>query len=178
MSIKKQERLINFENIIKDIKNKPFFQDTINYKHHGGNNNIYIHCLKTAYCVYIICLLLHLNPIITKSAVIAALLHDIFGYDWSDHNCKQCKKWKYEKGINKIKKMHAFNHGIEAVENTSKYINLNENQKDAIRKHMFPLYPVPPKHIEGWLLTIADKVVATQECLYTPIYNIKHLIAA
>ena len=69
--------------------------------------------------------------------------------------------------------MHAFNHGYEAIINSEKYINLNDHQKDAILKHMFPLYPIPPKHIEGWLITIADKIIATQECLYTPIYLIK-----
>lgn len=173
MTKRKKERIHQFGLIIKDIKNKPYFQETKNYKHHGGNNTIYKHSIKTAYCVFIFCLLFHINPNITKSAVIAALLHDFFGYNWADPYEKQAQLWKKEKGLNKIKKMHAFNHGYEAIINSEKYINLNDHQKDAILKHMFPLYPIPPKHIEGWLITIADKIIATQECLYTPIYLIK-----
>lgn len=178
MSFKKKEHLYKFNKIIKNIKHSKFIQETKNFKHHGGSNNIYIHCLKTAYCVYILCLILHLSPTITKSAVIAALLHDIFGYDWTNKRLEKNQEWKYEKGFNKIKKMHAFNHGLEAINNTSKYITLNEHQKDAILKHMFPLYPIPPKYIEGWLLTIADKIIATQECIAAPFYNIKHFIFA
>lgn len=173
MSNKKFKRIYNFSKIIRDIKNKPYFKITKEFKHHGKNNTIYKHSIKTAYCVYIFCLFFHLNPTLTKSAVIAALLHDFFGYDWTDPKEKKTQKWKLEKGFNKIKRMHAFNHGYEAVENASKYFNLNENQKDAILKHMFPLYPIPPKHIEGWLITLADKLVATEECLYIPIYKLK-----
>lgn len=174
MSLLKKKHLSNFNKIIKEIKYSKFMQETKNFKHHGGSNNIYIHCLKTAYCVYIICLILHLRPTIIKSAVIAALLHDIFGYDWTNAKLDKNQEWKKEKGFNKIKKLHAFNHGIESVNNVSQYVSLTERQKDAIIKHMFPLYPIPPRYIEGWLLTITDKIIATQECLATPFYYLSH----
>lgn len=34
---------------------------------------------------------------------------------------------------------------------------------NSIRTHMFPLTPVPPRHVEGWLVTAADKISATTE---------------
>lgn len=173
MSSRKCQRMADFENLIQDIKERDFFQETKTFHHHGGNNNIYLHCLRTAYLVYVMCLFLKLSPPIRRSAVIAALLHDIFGYDWIEKS-ETTEAWKKEKGLRKITKMHAFNHGAEAIDNVEQYIELNDHQKDAILKHMFPLYPVPPKHIEGWLLTLADKIVATQELVGGIVYTIRN----
>lgn len=177
MSNKKKERLVKFNVLIRDIKHRDFLQEAKTFHHHGGDNNIYIHCLKTAYVVYVMCLLLRLPPLIRRSAVIAALLHDIFGYDWTKRS-EITEAWKKEKGIRKITRMHAFSHGEESIENVEKYIKLNDHQRDAILKHMFPLYPIPPKCIEGWLLTIADKIVAVQEIAGGLLYNARNALAA
>ena len=42
---------------------------------------------------------------------------------------------------------------------------LNRIERDSIMNHMFPLTPCPPKYIEGYLVTAADKISATQETL-------------
>lgn len=164
----------DFLEIIKDFKNIPDFISTKNYKHHGGDNNLYNHSLDTAYCVYKLCHFFGVTEEHTESAVIAALLHDFYGYDC--HNPKNYANLDRlnSKGLQKIYKLHAFYHGKSAVTNIENYIELTDRQKDAILKHMFPLYPIPPKYIEGWLITTADKIIATKECLHTPIYLIKN----
>lgn len=42
---------------------------------------------------------------------------------------------------------------------------LNQIERDSIEHHMFPLTPYPPKYIEGYLVTAADKISATKETL-------------
>ena len=44
----------------------------------------------------------------------------------------------------------------------------NERVLDAIRSHMFPLKLQMPKHKEGWILTLADKISASMDVLRLP----------
>lgn len=159
--------------IIRKIEHSQYFIINKEYKHHGGDNTIYKHCISVGYRAYKMCKALSMSKERTESVVKAALLHDIFGYSWTNNKDDIKNIWRKYKGINRIKMLHAFHHGIAAVENISKYECLNDNQKDAIIKHMFPLYPIPPRHIEGWILVIADKLVAIQEIINGIYFNIK-----
>ena len=47
----------------------------------------------------------------------------------------------------------------------SRDFKLNQIERDSIEHHMFPLTPYPPKYIEGYLVTAADKISATKETL-------------
>lgn len=58
--------------------------------------------------------------------------------------------------------MHAFAHGARAARRADRFFPLDERQRSAIVSHMFPLAPVP-KNAEAWILTLADKVVASRE---------------
>ncbi len=42
---------------------------------------------------------------------------------------------------------------------------LTDIEKDIIKKHMFPLTPIPPVHIESWIVCIADKICSAGETL-------------
>lgn len=154
-----------FNKEIKELEHKDFVQELNQFPHHGPHNNILQHSLRVAFVVYLLCLLFRINPWVRKSAVVAALLHDCFGFNWHNKSDPRMNSLKNEKGIKKITRLHVFNHGNLAVKNVERYIELNPRQEDAIRKHMFPAYPIPPRYVEGWLLTVADKVVATKECL-------------
>ena len=167
MSKNKKRRLVEFDKMTRDIRRNKEYQKLKKYVHHGGTNTLYQHSISVAYIVFVLCLIFKINKKIMYSAVIAALLHDFFGYSWRDKNSEYSKNIRNSKGIKRITNMHAFSHGPEAVKNSELYFVLSENQKDAIRKHMFPLYPIPPMHMEGWLVTIADKIVATRECFLT-----------
>ena len=52
---------------------------------------------------------------------------------------------------------------LEAHKNARRDFELNEIEQDMIRKHMFPLNPVPPKYRESWILCMADKICASKE---------------
>ena len=80
----------------------------------------------------------------------ASLLHDYFLYDWHDKSHPHPRP-------------HGFTHPKVAARNAHRDYGLDEWEIEAIHSHMFPLTPMPPKHREGWLLTMADKMATWQE---------------
>ena len=53
-----------------------------------------------------------------------------------------------------------YTHGMEeAADNALKYFPelVTPQVYNAIKCHMFPLNPIPPKYIEGWIITSMDK---------------------
>ena len=85
-----------------------------------------------------------------RSLIRAALLHDYFLYDWH--------AWD-----NGEHHWHGFTHGGAALANALEDFKLNRIERDSIANHMFPMTPQPPRYIEGYLVTMADKVSATRE---------------
>lgn len=162
-----QKDIKEFIGIIRDIKRAQYFNNSRHFNHHGGKSTIYRHSISCAYCSYKIAKALKLSEDKIKSVTIAALLHDSYGYDRVANHIGIVSSIKQNRGIHKLTHLHAFYHGYEAVNFVSKYIDLNEEQKNAIITHMFPLYPIPPIHTEGWILTVADKIVASGECFDT-----------
>lgn len=158
-----------FIEIVKDILSLKEFQETKNIKHHG--NGVYEHCVKTSHMSYKIAKMINVNYV---CAARAGMLHDFFYYDWRSDEAKE-KRRSY-KGIDKFIKMHGFIHPFEAYENASKYFSLTKREKDAIIKHMFPLVPILPMHIESWIVSISDKIIATQEIYYEAIQTIKSFL--
>ncbi|MBR5046885.1 MAG: HD domain-containing protein [Eubacterium sp.] len=49
----------------------------------------------------------------------------------------------------------------------------DERVLNAIRSHMFPLKPSLPRHKEGWILTLADKISASTDLLMIPPVTIE-----
>ncbi len=84
------------------------------------------------------------------SLVRAALLHDYFLYDWHD----------WDDGAHRL---HGFTHGQAALRNAVRDFRLNAIERDSIACHMFPMTLKPPSYIEGYLVTMADKISATRE---------------
>lgn len=135
-----------FNNIIYPIIKNETVQEMKNYKQHY-ETSCFEHCLTTSYYCYKICKKFNLDY---KSASKAAMLHDLFLYDWR-------KRQEGRKGL------HAFTHGKTACENASKLFDLNDKEKDIILKHMWPITIVFPKYIEGFVLTLVDKYCAVSE---------------
>ena len=117
-----------------------------NYRQHY-ETTCFDHCYTAAYYCYLICKKYHLDY---KSATRAAMLHDLFLYDWR-------KRQPDRKGL------HAFTHGKKACENACQLFDLNEKEKDIIIKHMWPVTIELPKSIEGFVLTLVDKYCALSE---------------
>lgn len=83
------------------------------------------------------------------SLIRGALLHDYYLYDW--HDSRHAPSW------------HGFRHPYIALCNARKEFNLNAIEEDIIHRHMFPLTPIPPMHIEAWVVCMADKYCAAGE---------------
>lgn len=138
--INKQE----FFDIISDLIYSPLVQEMKNYRQHF-NTSCFDHCLEVSYWSYCICKKLHLDY---KSMARAALLHDLFLYDWRGS----------KKRLN-LAKFHAFIHPYIALQNAIKICDLNEKEQDIILKHMWPVsFFHFPKYKESFIITITDKI--------------------
>ena len=129
-----------FENIIKDIKENKTVNLMKNYRKHF-NTTCYEHCYNASYYCFLIAKKLHWDYI---SVTRAAMLHDFFLYDW-------------RKRENNRKGLHAFTHGNTACQNACELFDLSPKEQNIIKRHMFPVTPIPPSSKEGLLLTLVDK---------------------
>ena len=139
-----------FQEIIKSLITNETVLQMKNFRQHY-ETTCFDHCYKfspelTAN-IFKICKKYHLDY---KSATRAAMLHDLFLYDWR-------KRQPDRKGL------HAFTHGKTACGNACKLFDLNEKEKDIIIKHMWPVTIEFPKSIEGFILTFVDKYCALSE---------------
>ena len=80
-----------------------------------------------------------------RQAARAALLHDLFLYDWHTH-AKETGEY-----------FHGFTHPRTAMRNAEIYFQVTEMEKNMILRHMWPLTPIPPKYKEGYTIIYADK---------------------
>lgn len=135
-----------FQQIIEELINNETVQQMKNFRQHY-ETSCFDHCYTAAYYCFLICKKYHLDYI---SATRAAMLHDLFLYDW---RVRQPDR----------KGFHAFTHGKKACENACQLFNLNEKEKDIIIKHMWPVTIEPPKSLEGLVLTLVDKYCAMSE---------------
>jgi uncharacterized protein len=135
-----------FNSIIHPLIKNKTVQEMKNFRQHY-ETTCFDHCLTAAYYCYCICKKYHLDY---RSATRAAMLHDLFLYDWR-------KKQPNRNGL------HAFTHGKIACENACKLFDLNDKEKDIIIKHMWPVTIAFPKSLEGFILTFVDKYCAMSE---------------
>jgi len=163
----------SFQDITRDILSNKAFLAMQRQPHHGGDNSLYIHSVDTARCAYRLAKRFHLPEERVRSVTRAALLHDFFGYDWQSERHRRFMR-RYS-GWNRLKHMHAFIHGAHAASRANRVFGLSERQRSAITSHMFPLAPFP-KNSEAWVLTLADKLVASKEMGETVAYHAKKLI--
>ena len=106
-----------FQEIIKPLITNETVLQMKNFRQHY-ETTCFDHCYTAAYYCYTICKKYHLDY---KSATRAAMLHDLFLYDWR-------KRQPGRKGL------HAFTHGKTACKNACKLFDLNEKEKDIIIK--------------------------------------------
>lgn len=138
----------NFDNeyykIIEDIEKNEKFNKLKTCRHHGITR--YEHSKKVSYKSYKIAKKLNRDYISTARG---ALLHDFF----------------IEEDLSKNKqKLSMFFHPYYSLKNSNKYFKLNKLEKNIIISHMFPTLPHKiPLYIESIIVSIIDKIVATQE---------------
>lgn len=140
---------VEYYEIISEILGSEEFQKRKYYKHHG-DISVYEHSLAVSKLSYILAKKFNCDY---KSAAIAGLLHDFYYKPWQENIEKQ-----------KFLKKHGFVHAEQAMNNSYQfYANyMNKKIANSILRHMFPLNKVPPKYIEGWCVTLADKYVSLE----------------
>jgi len=132
-----------FDQIVNDIiENKNFLQ--LKHELHHGISR-YEHSLRVAKMSYRIAKKCNLDyERITR----AALLHDFYtDEDTKSYNVKDTLKV----------------HPEIAVQNAKKYFDIDKMQENIIEAHMFPLTKTLPSNAGSWVVTSADKLVATHE---------------
>ena len=134
-----------FKNIISDLIQNDTVQKMKLYRQHY-DTDCFEHCYMVAYYCYKLCKKFNLDYI---SATRAAMVHDLFLYDWREPS--------------KTHMWHAFTHGKVACEKAKEFMELNDMQQDMIKNHMWPVTPKLPKYKETWIITLADKYSAIIE---------------
>ena len=138
--------------IIQDLIKNATVQEMRNFNQHA-DTSCYRHCMQVAFYTYIICKKLHLDYI---SATRGAMLHDLFLYDWHNH----------ERTEKTFRSLHAFAHPKIALQNATKIFDLNEIEQDVILNHMWPVTIRFPHFKETVVVTFADKYSATRETFF------------
>lgn len=137
-----------YESIVREIIRHPEYGKLKQYYHH--NSSIYDHLQSVAYLSYRISKALGLDYV---STVRGALLHDFFLYDWRKHDLPDLAADKY----------HGFAHPKIALVNAKKHFPVNKMEEDIIVKHMWPITIVPPRYMESYVVTFADKYLSSKE---------------
>ena len=139
-----------FVKIAREVMHSGRYREMKKYYSHS-DVTVYTHCVKVAYAAYSFAVK-HGIRCDLKALVRGALLHDYYLYDWHDPN----------KGF----RWHGFKHHRFALENAERDFVLSKRERNIIRSHMFPLtFWQIPRCREAWLVTLADKIVATEETL-------------
>jgi uncharacterized protein len=60
-------------------------------------------------------------------------------------------------------KFHGLEHPRIALANAEAQFTLNAVERDCILRHMWPLTLVPPRYLESFIVSMADKLVASRE---------------
>ena len=147
-----------FIQMIDDLLNNDTVKQMKNFRQHY-ETSCFDHCLIASYYCYLYGKKFNLDY---KSAARGAMLHDLFLYDW-----RLPKKDRVEKG------MHAFTHGLRALNNANKTFELNEIEKDMILHHMWPVTIAFPKYRESYIVTFMDKYSALKESYLYLMSNLR-----
>lgn len=132
-----------------DILGSEIFQSIKNNVQHQ-HTNTFDHSVSVAIAALYLKDHFHIKNIDEQSLIRGCLLHDFFLYDWHITHAK----------------FHGFTHPTTALRNAMLYFNVNSIEADIIKHHMFPLTPHPPTTKEGWIITIADKIVSIREVFH------------
>ena len=139
---------IDFINIIEEVLNNKYFKKTQSTIHHGMNK--LDHSIKVSYYSYIYAKRFNLDYV---SVARGGIMHDFY---YSTTNGKS---------LSKDSAKLTFTHSKISLENSIKYFNVNEMEKDIIVKHMFRVNSMIPKYKESLLVALVDKVIGSGEFL-------------
>ena len=134
--------------VLEDLSEKEGIKVMNGYIQHGDTSCL-MHTVAVAYYSLQLAEKLHI-PVHKRELVRGALLHDYFLYDWHDGNGR---------------KIHGFTHPKAAMKNADRDFGLKKLEKGIIKRHMFPLTPIPPTSREAWIVCLVDKYCSLKETL-------------
>ena len=153
--------------IVKVILMNKEFQKRKLFFHHY-DITVWDHSIEVSFACFLVAKKLNKN---VRVSAIAGLLHDFYEFAWIyNDELLHIDHGYYLKEINKKKpffKQHGFAHASSATKNYLKYFYYLQEEKisNSIRRHMFPLNIVPPKYVEGYILTFVDKYVSIKDII-------------
>ena len=153
----------NWYKIVKPIITSEEFKKRKLMKHH--DDSVYEHCVAVSFYSYKMAAKRKRDEFFCYNCSIAGLLHDFYQRAWQYSESLNLLDSSYSARFNDKKNnrdLHGFTHAKDALINARKFYKefLTPQIEDAILKHMFPINPYPPKYIEGWYITLADKFVS------------------
>ncbi|MDD2469944.1 MAG: HD domain-containing protein [Bacilli bacterium] len=134
------------------LSDKEFAKISSSY-HHGTDR--LSHSVRVSYYSYLIARRFGLDY---ETSATAGLLHDFF-VTGNDKTLIERTQF-------------LFNHAKIASNNAIEQFGISDKEKDIIETHMFPLNLRPSKSIEGWIVSLVDKMV----CLFE--FGVKFRYAA
>lgn len=141
-----EENAPDFFEIVGDIYNTREFQCMENFIQHADITRKQ-HIMSVAYISYLTAKEQKLDYV---SVARAAMLHDLFYYDWHVPG-------------DGTHRLHGYRHPRFALKNAKRRFALNEMEENIILRHMWPLTPTPPKYKEGFIVTLTDKYCTGRE---------------
>lgn len=134
---------------VRELSKVGRMQRSRNFIQHG-NTSVYEHSIRVAYYSLWLAECLHLCRH-RRELVRGALLHDYFLYDWHEKD--------------RSHNLHGFRHPFTALRNANEDFTLSNREQNIILRHMFPLIPVPPTCLEGWIVCMVDKGCSVYEVI-------------
>lgn len=151
--------------LVEDILLSDEFQKRKLFMHHH-NLSVWDHSILVSFHSFLVASYCHADK---RVCAIAGLLHDFYEQAWIDTpEIRELDDGRYAKDLDSKKKFfdqHGFTHASSAAKNYVKYFPELENKRitNTIKRHMFPLTPIPPKYLEGYIITCVDKVNSSKE---------------
>lgn len=151
--------------LVEEILIHDEFQKRKLFNHHR-DMSVWDHSILVSFKSYIASKYFGADP---RICAIAGLLHDFYPYAWLyNEKLASINDGEYLKELNFKKslfKKHGFVHAKEAALNYIKFFPHLVNKKitNSIKRHMFPLNILPPRYIEGFVITLVDKLNSCHE---------------
>ena len=137
-----------FFDCINDLYNSEQVQGLQKYVQHSTINRL-DHIRSVTYVTFVYCKRFSLD---FRTAARAAILHDLFYYDWHEND------WSH--------RPHGYRHPGFALKNARELNpSISRKEENIILRHMWPLTVIPPASREGFIVTLADKYCAVRELL-------------